>query len=187
MTDAEFRKYSDQEPSVVCTTQPPPGSMSPPQYAPQWSGYPPPQTPQPQQQYPMMAPTNQQMHTTNNIIITAQPGATGGRPPQRDWSSGVCDCCSDMSVCLMGWCCPLCLECSIARDLGDPFCDSFLLMCAPAALFGLRANMRGRENIRGTLFDDFTRTTGCCSCMAVCILCQLAREVKFVKAAKGYV
>ncbi|KAH9513625.1 hypothetical protein Btru_041630 [Bulinus truncatus] len=85
---------------------------------------------------------------------------------------------------LWGWCCPLCLACSIDQDMGDPCCDAFCLMCcAPATLFALRAHLRGKENIRGTVFDDFCKT----NCCHPCVLCQLAREVKIVKASKGYV
>ncbi|KAH9513628.1 hypothetical protein Btru_041640, partial [Bulinus truncatus] len=158
--------FSDYDTADVCWT--------PPLQYTAWSGYPP-TAPQPQQS--IMAAQQQQMNTTtNNIIITTQPGAVG-RPVKRDWSSGLCDCFSDMGICLLGWCCPLWLQCSIVQDLGDPCCDAFCLrLCAPAALFVLRAHMRGKENIRGTFFDDFSKTTGCCNCCYPCVLCQLARE-----------
>ncbi|KAH9520259.1 hypothetical protein Btru_060381 [Bulinus truncatus] len=55
----------------------------------------------------------------------------------------------------MSCCCPFWQQYIIAQDMGDPCCDAFCLMlCAPAALFALRAHMRGKENIRNTKPQD---------------------------------
>ncbi|XP_055872287.1 placenta-specific gene 8 protein-like [Biomphalaria glabrata] len=147
--------------------------------------------PQQQQPYwqPQMAPPPQQMHTTNtNVVITSQP-TVATRPAQRPWSSNLCGCCSDFSSCMLALCCPCCLQCCIAQDMGESCGSAFCYVCCSVpSLFGLRANMRGKENIQGSLCDDFCLTAGCCVLWCYCCaLAQLAREVKTVKNAKGYV
>ncbi|XP_055872378.1 placenta-specific gene 8 protein-like [Biomphalaria glabrata] len=176
MASVGFEKRG-QGHDVPTITQP--GMVPPPQYAP----YPGPQ----QAPWPQQVGPSQQMNTTTNIVITGQP-ASSGQPVQRDWSSGLCDCFTDMGSCCLAWCCPCCLQCGLAQDMGESCCEACLYnWCNPGALFGMRVYIRAKENIRGSLCNDFNLTGGCCSCCYCCALAQLAREVKYIKSTKGYV
>ncbi|KAK0066401.1 cornifelin A [Biomphalaria pfeifferi] len=94
-----------------------------------------------------------------------------------------------MGSCCLACCCPCCLQCGLAQDMGESCCEACLynVCCNPGALFGMRVYIRGKENIRGSLCNDFNLTGGCFSCCYCCVLAQLAREVKYIKSTKGYV
>nr|KAI8730628.1 cornifelin-like protein A-like [Biomphalaria glabrata] len=178
MAELAVHKRHDQPFSGVTTSQPYSSHASPhhPQHPPHnWQ--------------PHGAPMQQQMNTNTNIVINNQTVATG-RPAQRAWSHGLFGCFSDISSCLMALFCPCCLQCGILQDMGESCCSSclYVSLCSPITLFGLRALMRGKENIQGTLYDDLCLTAGCFSpCCHCCALAQLAHEVKIVKNVKGYV
>ncbi|XP_008330890.1 cornifelin-like [Cynoglossus semilaevis] len=107
--------------------------------------------------------------------------------PLSDWHSGLFDCFESSSTCCYGfWCCP-CLACTVAGKFGQnrclPLCDlcgpAALTACgiplfAPPAVISLRAGIRYKYNIKGTLCKDI-----CSSCFCVwCTWCQLHRELK---------
>uniref|UniRef100_A0A3Q2XWG8 Cornifelin homolog B-like n=1 Tax=Hippocampus comes TaxID=109280 RepID=A0A3Q2XWG8_HIPCM len=71
------------------------------------------------------------------------------------------------SGCYGFWCCP-CLACTVAGRYGEnrclPLCDIFIL--------SLRANMRGKYGIKGSMCNDILSS---CFCMW-CTWCQMHRE-----------
>ncbi|XP_068128071.1 cornifelin homolog [Hyperolius riggenbachi] len=100
------------------------------------------------------------------------------------WGSGVCDCCDDMGICCCAfWCFP-CFQCSTVSNFGeclclpllDPSCAAYCgtsTVCPPVAM-AMRAAVRERYKIRGSICDD------CCTlyCCLTCSWCQMAREIK---------
>ncbi|KAF6281192.1 PLAC8 like 1 [Rhinolophus ferrumequinum] len=90
---------------------------------------------------------------------------TGG-----DWSTGLFSVCRDRRICFCGLCCPMCLECDIARHYGECFCWPLL----PGSTSALRVGTRERHKIRGTLCEDWLAV----HCCWPCSICQVARELK---------
>uniref|UniRef100_A0A8C4P0J3 Uncharacterized protein n=1 Tax=Dicentrarchus labrax TaxID=13489 RepID=A0A8C4P0J3_DICLA len=110
--------------------------------------------------------------------------------PLTDWDSGLCDCFENASTCCYGfWCCP-CLACTVSGQFGEnrclPLCDvcspAILAACGiplfiPPALLSLRASMRNRYGIKGSICKDIG-----VSCFCVwCAWCQMHREIKHRK------
>ncbi|XP_075872072.1 placenta-specific gene 8 protein-like [Nelusetta ayraudi] len=107
---------------------------------------------------------------------------------QREWHTSLCDCFEDASTCCYGfWCCP-CLACTVSSQFGEggclPLCDlcslavtsalEIPLMVASPALLSLRASVRHKHKIKGSLCQDIA-----VSCFCVwCGWCQLHRELK---------
>ncbi|XP_035504236.2 cornifelin [Scophthalmus maximus] len=110
--------------------------------------------------------------------------------PLTDWHSGLFDCFESTSTCCYGfWCCP-CLACTVAGKYGEnrclPLCDMFspaitaavgLPLCVPPAAVTLRASIRARYGIKGSLCKDIAAS---CFCMW-CSWCQMHRELKHRK------
>ncbi|XP_058493549.1 cornifelin homolog B-like [Solea solea] len=108
--------------------------------------------------------------------------------PSTEWSTGLFDCCEDVSTgCYGFWCCP-CLACAVSRRFGEnvclPLCDiispAIITACgipgfAPPATIGLRAAIRNRYNIKGSVCKDITAA---CFCVW-CSWCQMHRELKY--------
>ncbi|XP_041647413.1 cornifelin homolog A-like [Cheilinus undulatus] len=110
--------------------------------------------------------------------------------PQEHWESGLCDCFENASTCCYGfWCCP-CLACTVSGKFGEnrclPLCDicspavtaAFgVPLCAPPAVLAMRAAMRNRYNIKGSLCKDIAVSCFC----GWCSWCQMHRELKHRK------
>ncbi|XP_056133759.1 placenta-specific gene 8 protein-like [Lampris incognitus] len=127
----------------------------------------------------------------NNIVVV-QPsmGAPPSAPTIQTWSTGLCDCCDDMSACCYGfWCFP-CFACSTSASFGEnvclPLCDILspaitaycgLPFCAPPALLSLRVAVRHRYGLQGTICNDILTSCFC----ELCAWCQIAREIKIRK------
>uniref|UniRef100_A0A671VNH1 Plac8 onzin related protein 6 n=1 Tax=Sparus aurata TaxID=8175 RepID=A0A671VNH1_SPAAU len=104
-----------------------------------------------------------------------------------DWNTGLCDCFEDASTCCYGfWCCP-CLACTVSGRFGEnnclPLCDiispAILTACGipmvvPPAVLSLRAAIRHKYNIKGSLCKDICVSCYCTSCS----WCQMHRELK---------
>ncbi|XP_072244762.1 cornifelin-like [Leuresthes tenuis] len=110
--------------------------------------------------------------------------------PLTDWNSGLCDCFEDASTCCYGfWCCP-CLACTVSGRFGENNCLPLCDMCSPAvfsacgvplfappAALSIRAAMRNRYGLKGSLPNDIAAS---CFCMW-CSWCQMHRELKHRK------
>ncbi|XP_070764800.1 cornifelin-like [Enoplosus armatus] len=110
--------------------------------------------------------------------------------PSAEWSSGLLDCFEDTSTCCYGfWCCP-CLACTVSGRFGEctclPLCDIFspAIMAAcgiplfvPPAVLSVRAAIRNRYGIKGSICKDIAVS---CFCLW-CSWCQMHRELKHRK------
>ena len=92
----------------------------------------------------------------------------------RPWSSGLCDCFNDMSICCMAVFCGVCLLCQNADQLDENGCCIAFCIPFPFNHAMLRVKLRTQEGIQGSICDDYC-TVLCC---ASCALCQEAREIK---------
>ncbi|XP_068563253.1 placenta-specific gene 8 protein-like [Cebidichthys violaceus] len=107
--------------------------------------------------------------------------------PLAHWKSGLCDCFEDVNTCCYGfWCCP-CLACTVSGRFGEnrclPLCDicgpailtAFgIPLCVPPAALALRAAMRNRYGIKGSICKDIAVSCFC----SWCSWCQMHRELK---------
>ncbi|XP_029375443.1 cornifelin homolog B isoform X1 [Echeneis naucrates] len=100
--------------------------------------------------------------TTTTVTTITQ---TGG-----DWSTGLFDICGDKTTCILGALVPCCLDLSLAHQYGECLCLPLL----PGSTFALRAGIRERYKIRGSVCEDWT-TVYCCYPFAVC---QMIREMR---------
>uniref|UniRef100_A0A0B7AYL9 Uncharacterized protein n=1 Tax=Arion vulgaris TaxID=1028688 RepID=A0A0B7AYL9_9EUPU len=110
---------------------------------------------------------------TNTTVILQQPRQPQVLPP-RPWSSNLCECGRDWSICCCGFFCLCCLESEVAQDMDE---SCLLPCCVPGWLIILRNKMRLQENISGTVLDDCCHVCWC----GPCSLCQLAYEIKVVR------
>ncbi|XP_053319161.1 cornifelin homolog [Spea bombifrons] len=128
--------------------------------------------------------TGQEKMTT----ISTQPGVVTTQvmsvEPGSRWTTDMCDCCDDCGICCCAlWCFP-CMMCNTVSEFGecmclplmDPFCMGYLgcsSLCPPITL-AMRAAVRERYKIKGSICDDSVRSCCCYSCS----WCQMAREIK---------
>ncbi|XP_049442883.1 placenta-specific gene 8 protein-like [Epinephelus fuscoguttatus] len=115
--------------------------------------------------------------------------AVAGAPAQSltDWKTGLCDCFEDCNTCCYGfWCCP-CLACTVAGKFGEnpcfPLCDLCspavlsavcgIPLCVPPAVLSIRAGMRHKYGIKGSLCLDVQISCFC----SWCSWCQMQREL----------
>ncbi|KAL8206375.1 UNVERIFIED_CONTAM: Placenta-specific protein 8 protein [Gekko kuhli] len=101
----------------------------------------------------------------NPVVVTQQPVVVVAQPQNGEWQTDLCDCCSDVGVCLCGLCCFTCLGCQVAADMNE------CCLCGPS--MAMRSVYRTRYGIPGSLVGDFLAT----SCCALCSLCQLKRDI----------
>jgi Cys-rich protein (TIGR01571 family) len=133
-------------------------------------GHPNPMYPNP---YPYPAPYyGQQEQSTTNTTVVVQQGSQAKEP--REWSSRLCECGKEWSICCCGLFCECYLRQRVALDMAE---SSMLPCCVPGWLTVLRTKMRIHENITGSVMNDCCNTFWCSSCA----LCQLAYEIKVVR------
>ncbi|XP_028260534.1 cornifelin homolog B-like [Parambassis ranga] len=107
-----------------------------------------------------------------------------------DWDGGLFDCFEDTKTCCYGfWCCP-CMACTVSNRFGECYCLPLCDICSPAAFvscgvplfappvtLGLRAAIRNKYNIKGSVCKDILAS---CFCMW-CTWCQMHRELRHQK------
>jgi len=111
-----------------------------------------------------------------NVTVVNQPttgGPTGNGYPQRvaGWSTGICGCFENCTICLAGTFCFPCHSCYVAYTVDENICGP----CCWGQLFttALRTKVRTIYGIRGSILDD-------CCCMAYCsclAMMQMHREL----------
>ncbi|KAK7091544.1 cornifelin homolog B-like [Littorina saxatilis] len=106
--------------------------------------------------------------------VTSQPQPLGMPTNQRMWSSGTFGCFDDFGSCLLGTICPIILGMRVAGDLGESAC---VPCCVPGASIVMRTKIRTQHNIQGSIMDDCLMTW----CCPHCIMCQMAREMDYIK------
>ncbi|KAF7706525.1 PLAC8-like protein 1 isoform X2 [Silurus meridionalis] len=109
--------------------------------------------------------------------ISSQPGTV----PDGKWSTGLCECWGDMGDCCFAlWCLPV-FACKTSRAAGGCVCLPLLdcVSCVPPASLAMRAAVRERYGIEGSLYSDCFY--GCC-CYPLS-WCQISREIKRRAAA----
>ncbi|XP_046855593.1 placenta-specific gene 8 protein-like [Xenia sp. Carnegie-2017] len=115
-----------------------------------------------------LQPGFMQQQSTNNttVVIQQQPQQVVIQGP-RDWSTGLCSCFDDLAGCLIGFLCPYIHWCIVSSKAGECCCAG---CCCPV---GLRAKIRTRHNIAGSLLED------CCviCCCWPLAMCQMEREI----------
>ncbi|XP_035264634.1 placenta-specific gene 8 protein-like [Anguilla rostrata] len=107
------------------------------------------------------------------LVVQSQPG---GAPEPGQWSTGLCDCCSDVGDCCFAlWCLPV-FVCKTTGAVGACPCLPLLdcVGCVPSASLAMRATVRARYGIKGNVWSDCFY--GCC-CYALS-WCQISREMK---------
>lgn len=107
------------------------------------------------------------------LVVRSQPG---GAPESGQWSTGLCDCCSDVGDCCFAlWCLPV-FVCKTTSAVGACPCLPLLdcVGCVPSASLAMRAIVRARYGIKGNVWSDCFY--GCC-CYALS-WCQISREMK---------
>ncbi|KAG5853330.1 hypothetical protein ANANG_G00072050 [Anguilla anguilla] len=107
------------------------------------------------------------------LVVQSQPA---GAPEPGQWSTGLCDCCSDVGDCCFAlWCLPV-FVCKTTGAVGACPCLPLLdcVGCVPSASLAMRATVRARYGIKGNVWSDCFY--GCC-CYALS-WCQISREMK---------
>ncbi|KAF7242337.1 hypothetical protein EYD10_11274, partial [Varanus komodoensis] len=82
----------------------------------------------------------------SEVIVDAQPQAMGTSytfSSQGSWNSDLCDCCSDMGICLCGTFVPCILACRVSEQANECCCLPFL----PGTLIALRTGVREKYHI----------------------------------------
>uniref|UniRef100_A0A3Q2CUR2 Uncharacterized protein n=1 Tax=Cyprinodon variegatus TaxID=28743 RepID=A0A3Q2CUR2_CYPVA len=104
--------------------------------------------------------------------------------PLTDWDSGLCDCFEDAKTCCYGFWCGICLASTVSRRFGEGSCLPLWDVCCygsygciPPAAVSMRAAMRYKYRIKGSLCEDIC-ISFCCAGLS---WCQMHRELKFRK------
>ncbi|XP_063072361.1 placenta-specific gene 8 protein-like [Engraulis encrasicolus] len=118
-----------------------------------------------------MAVVQTQVSTT----VTVGPVAPPPAPKPGNWSTGLFDCCADMSSCCFAfWCFP-CMQCQTTGKHG--WCCAMPLLDPPSCLAVtccIRKSVRHKFNIEGSVCKDIWATL----CCYMCVWCQMSRELK---------
>jgi Cys-rich protein (TIGR01571 family) len=116
---------------------------------------------------------NSTYNNNTNTISTEKPNIS----VYPYWKTGLCDCCSDCGICLLGC---FALPCLYGRnnsklDGSNCFCSclSYVLCCGPIQHCCFRSKIRNLYGIKGSSCNDICATFICC----FCAVCQEAREI----------
>lgn len=104
--------------------------------------------------------------------VTTQPSGGGNilQNGDKEWSTGVCGCCSDIKACCLGMFCMPCTLCNISQAIGDPMCSAFV----PGGIPAIRTKVRLSYGLEGNICKDGL-ISYCCGPLAVC---QIQRELQ---------
>ncbi|RNA40616.1 cornifelin A -like protein [Brachionus plicatilis] len=111
---------------------------------------------------------------TNITINTAQPGSVRKstfKLYENEFSSGLCDCCTDFGNCCFAHFCFPCFMCKVYQNAGECFCTPIFF---PNSAAFLRTKVRQGYRIKGQMWKD-------CFAMYFCTCCafiQIANEIK---------
>ncbi|NP_001188228.1 cornifelin-like protein b isoform X1 [Ictalurus punctatus] len=110
------------------------------------------------------------------VVQQPQPVMMANTSYSNQWSSGIFDCCENVAECCFSfWCFP-CFACSTSRKFGECLClpmlDGYGLI--PPITLAMRASMRQRYGIEGSICNDCIYSFFCLTC----VWCQMSREMK---------
>ncbi|KAG7271904.1 hypothetical protein CRUP_038156 [Coryphaenoides rupestris] len=107
------------------------------------------------------------MQGKHHTVTTNTTHTTGA------WSTGLCDCATDLETCCCAYWCFPCMQCKTTGDFGWCCLLPVLDFCCVVSCC-LRSSMRERYGIHGSCCDDACKLLWCYPC----VWCQMAREVK---------
>ncbi|XP_066537477.1 cornifelin homolog B-like [Hoplias malabaricus] len=91
-----------------------------------------------------------------------------------EWSSGICDFCDNVPECCFSFWCMPCFACSTAKKFGECLCLPLLEWgFIPPVTLAMRASLRERYGIQGSICNDCVYSVFCCPC----VWCQMSREM----------
>lgn len=107
-------------------------------------------------------------------VVQVQPESRAQDAGQ--WSTGLCECYKDVGDCCFALCCLPVFTCKVTRAVGACPCLPLLdcIGCVPPASLAMRASVRERYGIKGSVWSDCLY--GCC-CYPLSWL-QISRELK---------
>ncbi|XP_035005594.2 cornifelin homolog B-like [Hippoglossus stenolepis] len=107
-------------------------------------------------------------------VVQVQPESRDHEAGQ--WSTGLCECHKDIGDCCFALCCLPVFTCKVTSAVGACPCLPLLdcIGCVPPAALAMRASVRERYGIQGSVWSDCLY--GCC-CYPLSWL-QISRELK---------
>ena len=129
---------------------------------------------------PAVTPSNQPPNNENMNLTPALPPTINVKliTQNQEFSSGICDCCVDVSGCIFGCLCPCWLFGKNVQNLSNRSCCSHCLCyicCGPCNHSPYRRMLRIKYNLDAEPCND------CCVALVCpcCALCQEAREIVY--------
>ncbi|KAB5579193.1 hypothetical protein PHYPO_G00192280 [Pangasianodon hypophthalmus] len=109
------------------------------------------------------------------VVQQPSPVVVVNTTHSNQWSSGICDCCDNLADCCFAfWCFP-CFACNTASNFGECLCLPMLdYGPIPPITLAMRASMRERYGIQGSICNDCIYSFFCLPC----VWCQMSREMR---------
>ena len=93
------------------------------------------------------------------------------------WSYGLCDCFSDITVCLITWVLPCYMTGRVARGVGESCLLHGVCFYIPVARICCQASIRRKIEKQKEIEGNFVTDLICHLCCSVCALVQEYREI----------